>query len=280
MITILDGKIAREEKISVLKKRIADLTFKPKLTIIQIGDKAESNTYVKLKKAFGESIGAEVEMIKFDEKISADHLIEKIKNLNEDKSVNGIIVQLPIPKNLELDEVLQTIDPKKDVDGLTISYLKKLWNGETDCLLPATAKGIISLLDFYQIPIDGKNVVIINHSALIGKPLSLLVLARGGTPTICHIKTKNLSEITKKADIIVSATGNPKMINENFVSAGQVIIDVGFGLDKDGKISGDVDFESVKNIVSAISPVPGGAGPMTVVSLFENLLDAVYGKQK
>ncbi|MFA6552756.1 MAG: bifunctional 5,10-methylenetetrahydrofolate dehydrogenase/5,10-methenyltetrahydrofolate cyclohydrolase [Candidatus Paceibacterota bacterium] len=275
MAIILYGKLARESRISVLKKRIADLTFKPKLSIIQIGNLAESNTYVKLKKAFGESIGAEVELIKLDEKINEDEIRQKIKDLNENKSVNGIIVQLPIPKNLEQAEVLQTIAPEKDVDGLTTAYLKKLWNGETNCLLPATAKGIVSLLDFYKIPIEGKNVAIINHSPLVGKPLSLLILTRGGTPTICHIKTKNLSEITKRADIIISATGNPKMINENFVSPGQTVIDVGFGLDKDGKISGDVDFESVKSIVSAISPVPGGVGPMTVVSLFENLFDTI-----
>jgi methylenetetrahydrofolate dehydrogenase (NADP+)/methenyltetrahydrofolate cyclohydrolase len=275
MSKILDGKIVRDEKAKLLKEKISKLGFSPCLAIIQVGDRPESTLYVKMKKKFGESIGAEVRHFQFNENVSEGEVIGKIKDLNADKKINGVMIQLPLPEKMDKEKIIGEILPGKDVDGLTGGYLKNLFNGETDGLVSATAKGIISLLDFYGVSLKGKNVAVVNHSSLVGKPLALLLLAKGATPTICHIDTKNLAEITKRVDIIVSATGQAKMIDENFVSKGQVVIDAGAGLDKDGKVSGDVDFEKVKNIVSAVSPVPGGVGPMTVLSLFENLVYAM-----
>lgn len=286
MAIILDGKKIRDEKAIELKKKVSSFLFKPKLVIIQIGDDKRSCTYIKQKKMFGEKIGCIVEHLKFEANINEKNLIKNIKKLNVDNKVHGIIVQMPIPSHLNKLNIIEAINFKKDVDGLTAINTKLLWENQKEGLVPATAKGIISLLDYYKIPIEGKRVVVVGRSSLVGKPAVLMFLNRGATVFICHSQTANLSQETKNADILVVAVGKAGLITKKYVSSGQVVVDVGINLRKGGRLNekvlktelvGDVNFEEVKNIVKAISPVPGGVGPMTVLSLFENLIN-VYEK--
>ena len=278
---ILDGKKVSNFIAGKIKLELKKLGEKPKLVIIQIGNNERSDVYVKQKKIFGEKLGFEVELIQFDNKISEKDIISKIESLNLDSIVNGIIVQLPLPKNINILNVIETISPEKDVDGLNSKNLQFLFeNGqsENNGFIPATTKGIISLLDFYKIPLEGKKVVVVGRSFLFGKPTALVLLNKNATVTICHSKTKNLKKEIKNADIAIIAIGKPNFVKKSFVKKGQVIIDV--GITKVGNnIFGDVDFKSVSRIVSAITPVPGGVGPTTVVSLFENVLTA-YKRQQ
>ncbi|MFA5934910.1 MAG: bifunctional 5,10-methylenetetrahydrofolate dehydrogenase/5,10-methenyltetrahydrofolate cyclohydrolase [Candidatus Paceibacterota bacterium] len=268
---ILDGKKVRdsiaEKIISALKKTKA----RPKLVIIQVGSDERSTIYVRQKKIFGEKLGFEVEHINLDKKISEEELISKINIFNKEKTVNGIIVQMPLPKNINSALVIETISGEKDVDGLSSFNLMALFRGENGFFIPATTRGILSLLDFYKIDVSGKKVVIVGRSLLVGRPTVVSLLNRNATVTVCHTKTKNLKDEVKSADIVIVATGSPKLIKKDFVKKGQIIIDVGITKIGD-KLFGDVDFDSVSKVVKAITPVPGGVGPMTVVSLFENLL--------
>ena len=279
MVKILDGRVVRDNLAQNLKEKIARLKAKPKLAIIQVGNLAESTAYIKQKKAFGVSIGASVEHLQFESTVEEKDLLLKIASLNQDKSVHGIIIQLPLPENLNRGKLIEAIAPEKDVDGLTSRNVKALEAGNSSGLIPATAKGIMTLLDYYKIPVLGKRVVVVGRSNLVGKPTALALLNRGATVTVAHSQTPNLPQVTKLAEILIVAIGKPKFINAEYVSKGQVVIDVGINapkkLDEEipgKKLVGDVDFESVSKIVSAISPVPGGVGPMTVVSLFENLI--------
>jgi len=275
---ILDGKIVRDFLADKIQKELKKLGAKPKLVIIQVGNDERSSVYVRQKKIFGEKLGFEVEYLQLEEKIKEDDLISKIESFNNDKNVNGIIVQLPLPKKIDTIKVVETINKDKDVDGLNSQNLRLILEGKDGGFVPATTKGIMSLLDFYQIPIEGKKVVIVGRSLLVGRPTALMFLNRNATITVCHTKTKKLKEETINADIIISATGVPGLIDKKMVKKGQVVIDVGI-TKVDDKLLGDVDFEPVSKIVKAITPVPGGVGPMTVVSLFENLLIA-YKKQR
>ncbi len=270
---LLDGKIARNSLASELKKMISNLSIKPKLAIIQVGDRKESNTYITQKKIFAEKIGAEVNHIKFLENVSEDEVCVEIQKLNKDNSVHGIVVQLPLPLDLDKNIIIQNIDPLKDVDGLTSVNTKLLWSNERGHI-PATARGILTLLDYYKIPIKGKKVVVVGRSELVGKPVAMALLNRDATVTVCHLETENIKLETQRADILVVAAGDPEFITKDFVKEGQVVVDVGISVLQDKKLVGDVKFDDVKGIVSAISPVPGGVGPMTVLSLFQNLLDA------
>ncbi len=273
MTKILDGRLVRDFFATELKERIDTLKDKPNLAIIQVGDRIESNSYINQKKLFAEKIGALTKHIKFSEDESEENICLEIEKLNKDSSVHGIIVQLPLPKHIDKNILIQTIDPVKDVDGLTSVNTKLLWSNQKGHV-PATARGIISLVDYYDIPIAGKRVVVVGRSDLVGKPVALSFLNRDATVTICHHKTSDIMSETKQADILVVATGHPSLITKDFVKEGQVVLDVGITLNKDKKLVGDVDFGEVSKIVYAISPVPGGVGPMTVVSLFQNLLDA------
>lgn len=297
MAQILDGKAVNEKIAESLEKEISRLHSKIKLVIIQVGNLAESNSYISRKVKFGEKIGAIVEHQKFPNEITQSDLVAKIQNLNSDNSVQGIITQMPFPKHLDKDAIIEAIDPKKDVDGLTSTNLKHLWENNGEGYIPATTKGIITLLDHYKIPISGKNVVVVGRSFLVGKPTMLAFLNRDATVTVAHSKSESLPEITKSADILVSAVGQPNLITKNHVHKDQIVVDVGItavepetgsdpadtraGSDPVGntrKLVGDVNFEEVSKIVKAISPVPGGIGPMTVASLFQNLLEA-YQRQ-
>ena len=294
MAKILNGKIVNEKIAKELKTQISALGTKPKLVIIQVGDLPESNAYIARKIAFGQKIGAIVDHQKFPQDVTQEKLRSMISKLNTDSSVTGIIVQMPLPTNLDKDKIIEAIDPKKDVDGLTSTNIKKLWGSKNDAVIPATTKGILTILDYYKIPISRQKVVIIGRSTLVGKPTLLAFLNRDATVTVCHKATKNLPEQTKSADILVVATGKPNLIGKEHVTKGQVVVDVGINVISQTQNSelrtqnstkpeveptsrqliGDVDFDGVKNIVAAISPVPGGIGPMTVASLFQNLLDA------
>jgi methylenetetrahydrofolate dehydrogenase (NADP+)/methenyltetrahydrofolate cyclohydrolase len=282
-LKILDGKVVRDSRAKSLKEKISKMAVKPKLVIIQIGSLPESDAYIRQKKKFGETIGALVELKNFPENVGKEEIISVIRKLNSDASVSGIIVQLPLPENLDKNEIINFIDPLKDVDGLTSASLKLLWENKKGGYIPATAKAIVSILDYYEIPIKGKRIVVVGRSSLVGKPALLTLLNRDATVTLCHSQTKNLPETTKQAEILIVAIGKPNFIGKDCVSNGQVVIDVGINLIAGTKLEeeipgkkfvGDVDFEAVKDIVSAISPVPGGVGPMTVLSLFENLTEA------
>jgi methylenetetrahydrofolate dehydrogenase (NADP+)/methenyltetrahydrofolate cyclohydrolase len=274
---ILDGIKVRDFIAEKIKKELKKLKVKPKLVIIQIGNDERSAVYVRQKKIFGEKLGFEVEYIQLDKNIEQKDIISKIEILNNDKFVNGIIVQLPIPRKLNQSEIMEKINPLKDVDGMNYKNLGSILGGDMTHIIPATTRGILSLLDFYKIKIEGKKVLILGRSLLVGRPTALAFLNRDATVTICHSKTKNIKDEIKRADIIISAIGIPNFIKKTFVRKGQIVIDVGISKIGD-KIVGDADFKQISKIVSFITPVPGGIGPMTVVSLFENLL-LVYKKQ-
>lgn len=274
---ILDGKKVRDIISLKIKDELDKINAKPKLVIIQVGDEERSTIYVRQKKIFGEKLGFEVEHISLDKDIKEEELISRIEVLNSEETVNGIIVQLPLPKNFDVYKIVDSIKPEKDVDGLNSVNIAKLVRNESLSFIPATTKGILSLLDFYNIDVSGKKVVVVGRSLLVGRPTVFSMLNRNATVTICHSKTSNLKEEIRNSDIVVVAVGKPNLITDSFVKEGQVVIDVGITKVED-KLLGDVDFESISKKVEAITPVPGGIGPMTVVSLFENLLLA-YKKQ-
>lgn len=254
-------------------KNLTDQGLKPKLSVILVGDNPASLLYVKNKKLLCEKMGADFELVELAKDISEKEFLEEVNKLNDNPSVTGCFVQLPIPKHLAHINITQLINPKKDVDGFHLNTISKLYLNESDGLVPCTPKGIITLLQKSDIEITGKNVTIIGRSHIVGKPLSLLFNNLNATVTLCHSKTKDLSTHTKNADIIVSAIGIADFITSKHLreQKDQVIIDVGINK-KDGKTVGDVAFEEVKDKVFAITPVPGGIGPMTVFSLMQNLL--------
>lgn len=273
---LLDGKVVSQSILENLSQKVSEFEMPKSLVVIQVGDNAESNTYIKMKIKFGEKAGIPVHIQKFDEQTSNEALLTAIDYCNQDKTVGGVIVQLPLPDHLDKSALLNHILPEKDVDGLTLINRGKLLNGEKDAKLPATPNGVMKLLDYYKIDLEGKNIVVIGRSQLVGMPLAILLTNKNATVTLAHSKTKNLSDITKQADIVVAAIGKPKMINKSYLKEGAVVVDVGItrveNADGTYSISGDVDFDDVKDMVSAISPVPGGVGPLTVASLFGNLL--------
>lgn len=273
MSKILDGKKLSDRLALKLIKKVKKLTVKPKLAILQIGNLAESNTYIKNKKAFAEKIGVLVEHKKYPNNVVESELISDILKYNSDSAIHGIMLQLPIPKRLHTNKVLDLIDPRKDVDGLTSTNTRLLFDGE-QAFIPASARGIITLLEYYNIGLIGTRVTIVGDSPLVGRSIALALLNKGATVVICHKHTRNLAKETKRAEILVAAVGHPKLITTRHVSKNQVVIDVGINIIGKKKIMGDVDYEKVQKMVKAITPVPGGVGPMTVTSLFQNLLES------
>ena len=273
MLQILDGRKLRDELAPRLIKRISELKTKPKLVIIQIGSLEESNTYIKTKIAFADKIGVDVVHKKYAENVREAEVVSDISKYNGDPSVHGIMVQLPISAKLNTSQIVEAIDEKKDVDGLTAKNTKLIFDN-AEAFMPGATKAIFTLLEYYKIDVAGKKVVIVGESALVGRPTALAFLNRRATVTVCHTHTKNLEEETKRADILVVAVGKPLLITEKHVSKNQVVLDVGITVMENGKVAGDVDYEKVKNIVKAITPVPGGIGPMTIYSLFENLVES------
>lgn len=272
MTTILDGKKLRDKIIENLKAKVDTFDEKPTLVVILVGENPASKIYVNNKKKMAEKIGIHSEVINYPANITEAKLLDKIEELNNNKKVTAILVQLPLPKHISKDNVMNKIIPSKDVDGFTPYNFGKLFSGETPTVYPCTPKGILLLLDEYNIEIEGKHVVIVGRSNIVGKPLSQMMLNKNATVTICHSHTKNLTQITKTADILVSAVGK-NIIEGEMLKTDCVIVDVGIFKDENGKTRGDVDFESASKIASFISPVPGGVGPMTIASLMLNTVE-------
>lgn len=274
MSIILDGKITSKKIKENLKKEVDILKEKginPKLAVILVGEDKASKVYVKNKSKSCEQVGVEFEEYLFDETITQEELINKIDELNNDDTVTGILLQSPIPRHLNEQEAFNAISPQKDVDGFNAINVGNLSLGK-DCFISCTPYGIIKMLEEYKIDLEGKHAVIIGRSNIVGKPMAQCLLEKNATVTICHSKTKNLPSITKQADILIVAMGKPKFITEEFVKEGAIVIDVGINRLDDGKICGDVDFESVEPISSYITPVPGGVGPMTIAMLMNNVV--------
>lgn len=269
---ILDGKRIKNIILDELALEVKDLSVKPKLVVIQVGDNEASNVYIRQKKNMCEYIGYEYEHIKLDSMVNTNVVVDIIRKLNNDKNVDGILVQLPLPKHIDSDVVLNSISYLKDVDGLTDINNGMLFHRK-DTLYSCTPYGVMELLDRYNISVSGKNVVIVGRSDLVGKPMAMMLLEKDATVTICHSKTNNLSNFTKNADILVVAVGKPKFITSDMVAEDTVIIDVGINRIDDG-LCGDVDFENIKNKCSYITPVPGGVGQMTVAMLAKNIFKA------
>ena len=270
---LLDGKHLANIRANVLQKQVLNLKkagIQPQFCVINIGNDPSSKIYLKTKKRRADQIGIKQKLFQLPSNVTQKNLLELIDRLNNEKNVNGIMIQLPVPKQIILNEALAAIDPDKDVDCLTPANVGRLWQGD-HFVEPATAHGILALLDYYHINLKGKNAVIIGRSSIVGKPLAALLLEKDATVSILHLKTKNLTEYTKKADILVSATGEHNLVTADMIKKNAVIIDVGISR-FNGKIVGDVDFEHVAPIASFITPVPGGIGPLTVESLMEQVI--------
>ena len=258
---------------------VENFDVKPTLAVIIVGNDPASKVYVKNKIKKSEFLGFNSILKELPEDIQKEELLDVIKNLNNDKNVNGILLQLPLPNGLDEKDFLDEISPIKDVDGFTTYNSGKLFKGEKPYSIACTPKGIIKLLETKNINIEGKVAVVVGRSNIVGKPVANLLLQKNATVIQAHSKTKNLPEILKLADIIISATGKEEFIKGDMVKKGAIIIDVGITRNKNGKLTGDVDFESVYNKVSYITPVPGGVGPMTIATLMENTLE-LYKLQK
>ena len=270
---LLNGKEVKEKVLADLKEKLGKINRQLGLVVIQIGDDAASSVYVKQKQKMAMELGYNFQHLKFDSNISQADLLNEISKLNNDDLVDGILIQMPIPKHLDSKIVQNAICYYKDVDGLTDINIGRLVHN-VDSLVPCTPKGIMRMLEYYNIDVVGKHVVIVGKSDLVGKPLANLMINKNATVTLCHSMTKDLNKITKKADILVIAIGKEKFIGRDFVKKGAVVIDVGINRKADGSLCGDVDFDDVKDIVSYITPVPCGVGPMTVALLGENTYKA------
>ena len=270
---IVDGKkIAEKIRKNVafeIQKLKSNYKIEPNITTIKIGNNPESNIYLKLRDTACEKVGIKPKNIELPESVSEEEIINLISRLNEDKKVHGILVQFPIPKHLSSDKVINTLNPKKDVEGLTPLNMGKTIVGD-EYIVPCTPLAILKILEEEKIRLQGKDVVIINHSNIVGKPLSALFLNRNASVSVTHVFTKDLKNYTARADILVSASGVPKLINKEYIKPDAFVIDVGIIKTSDG-IVGDVDFESVKNIAGKITPVPGGVGPVTVACSLVNM---------
>lgn len=267
---ILDGKAFANllgQNLKEKVKKLKDEGITPHFCVINIGDDPASKIYVRTKKRRAEKMGIIQDIYQMSADTKQEEAIALIDKLNADPAINGLMVQLPAPKQIDADALLERIDPNKDVDGLTPANIGHLWMGN-HFVEPATAEGIIALLKHYEMPLEGKNVVIIGRSNIVGKPLAALMLEQNATVTIAHSRTKNLGEITKKADVLVSATGQAFLVKADMVKDGAVVVDVGMN-HVGGKLVGDVDFDNVKEKASYITPVPGGVGPLTVQFLME-----------
>ncbi len=279
MAEIINGKEIAENILNNIKKEVENFDIKPALAVIIVGCNPASKVYVKNKIKKSEFLGFNSILKELPENTSKEELLTVIKKLNDDENVNGILLQLPLPKGLDEKDFLDEISPIKDVDGFTTYNSGKLFKGEKPYAVACTPKGIIKLLEAKNINLEGKLAVVVGRSNIVGKPISALLLQKNATVIQAHSKTKNLSEILNMADIIVSATGKEEFIKGEMIKKGAVIIDVGITRNKNGKLTGDVDFESVFNKASYITPVPGGVGPMTISCLMENTLE-LYKLQK
>ena len=271
---ILDGKQIAKEYRQRLKNQVNDLKeygFTPKLSVILVGNDGASQSYVKSKKKAAEKIGMISEIIHLDESTSEEVVLSELNRLNNDDTVSGILVQVPLPKQVSEQKVLEAINPEKDVDGFHPIHIGNLYIDE-QTFVPCTPLGIMEILKHADINLEGKNAVVIGRSHIVGQPVSKLLLQANATVTILHSRTKNMNAHLKQADVIVSAVGQPGLVTKENVKKGAVIIDVGNTPDENGKLKGDVAYDEVKEIASAITPVPGGVGPLTITMVLNNTL--------
>lgn len=275
MAVLIDGKLVSKETRESIRLRVEDLKAKynitPGLAVIVVGNDPASAVYVRNKHKATLEVGMNSYQIELPEDTKEEELLERIKELNGDPAVNGILVQLPLPKHISEKRVIASISPLKDVDAFHPENVGRIMIGDYD-FLPCTPAGIMRLLEFYKIDVVGKRCVVLGRSNIVGKPMAHLLLEKNGTVTVCHSKTERLAEITKSADILVAAVGRPLFVTADMVKPGAVVIDVGINRNSEGKLVGDVDFESVSEIASYITPVPRGVGPMTITMLLENTL--------
>jgi methylenetetrahydrofolate dehydrogenase (NADP+)/methenyltetrahydrofolate cyclohydrolase len=277
---IISGKAIAQQLIETdLIPRVQNLKTKgvtPKLVVVLVGDHAASASYVRQKEKFATKAGILSEVRRFDAETSEAEILAEIQSINADQTIHGVIVQLPLPKHVSIKKILETIDPAKDVDGFTPVSVGNLFLG-APCLKCCTPKGIIRMIEGAGVDLSGKNVAVIGRSNIVGKPVAMLALQKNATVTICHSRTKNLSAKIADSDVVIVAVGKPKLIKAVDLPKGCVVIDVGIHR-VDGKLCGDVDFDDVIDHVAKISPVPGGVGPMTVVSLIENTIESAENK--
>lgn len=280
---LLDGKVVANHIKDNLKNVVATMKndgIVPKLCVIQVGDDSASSVYVRNKEKAANYIGIECETYHLPKTVGSIELAALIDSLNYNDSVHGILLQLPLPKHLDEQYFPSLIAPEKDVDGFHYVNAGLMFQGCDDAaMLPCTPKGIMDILKYYEIDVAGKECVVVGRSNIVGKPIAMFLLQADGTVTICHSKTKNLKEVCKRADILVCAIGRPKFFNEEYIKEGAVVIDVGINRDENGKLCGDVDLDAVKDIASAVTPVPGGVGVMTVAELMNNVVELVWNKK-
>ena len=277
MAKIIDGKAISAEIKEELKEKVAEYKkqgVEITLAVVKVGNDPASAVYVRNKEKACEYVGITSRTLALPEETTEEELLKVVNDLTEDKAVNGILVQLPLPKHIDESKVLLAIDSNKDVDGFHPVNVGKMVIGE-ETFLPCTPAGIIEMLKRTDVEISGKECVVIGRSNIVGKPMSMLMLKENATVTIAHSRTKDLKEVTKRADILIAAIGKAKFVTADYVKEGAVIIDVGMDRDENGKLCGDVDFDSVSQVASAITPVPGGVGPMTVTMLLVNCLRSV-----
>lgn len=282
MSTIIDGKLVSQKVKAKVSEKVNELRKNgiiPGLAVIIVGDNQASRIYVNNKKKACSETSIRSEEYALPDTTSQEKLIELISNLNNDNTVNGILVQLPLPSHIDEKTIIEAIDPLKDVDAFHEINVGKIMIGEYS-FLPCTPAGIIELLDSQNIEIEGKHCVVVGRSNIVGKPMAILLLHRNGTVTICHSKTKNLKKICLNADILIAAVGKAKFITGDMIKKGAVVIDVGMNRDENGKLCGDVDFNSVEKVASYITPVPGGVGPMTIAMLIKNTVNAAIIQNK
>lgn len=280
MPQIIDGKVISNAIKEELKDKVRELKAEGIsicLAVIQVGNDPASSVYVGNKKKACAYIGIDSLAYELSEETTQDELLDLIKELNTKEEVNGILVQLPLPKHINEDEVIRAIDPKKDVDGFHPQSVGALCIGQPG-FVSCTPAGIIQLLKRSGIEIAGKECVVIGRSNIVGKPMALLILRENGTVTVAHSRTKNLKEVTKRADILIVAIGKPKMITREYVKEGAVVVDVGIHRNENNKLCGDVDYDDVAPICSAITPVPGGVGPMTIAMLMHNCVESAAAR--
>lgn len=276
---ILDGREVKRIKLEELKNKISRLDRALGLVVIQIGNDPASNIYVKQKSKMALELGFNFRHIKLEENVMESEVLKIIGELNKDEMVDGILVQMPIPKHLEARVIQNAIDPEKDVDGLTDVNMGRLVHGR-ECLMPCTPLGIYELLTFYDIDISGANVVVVGRSNLVGRPMAEVMINKDATVTLCHSKTKDLTSIIRGADILIVAVGKSKFIKSEMIKDGAVVVDVGINRLDDGSLCGDVDFDNVSSKCSYITPVPGGVGQMTVLELGYNTYKAYLLRHK
>lgn len=282
MATIIDGKLVSRETRALIAKEAEELVLSgvtPTLAVILVGNDPASAVYVKNKQKACFETGITPIQLTFPENISEEELLAQIDRLNSDPSVHGILVQLPLPHQISAANVIARIKPEKDVDAFTYDSVGRIVDGKYS-FLPCTPAGIMKLLEYYNVEIAGKECVVIGRSNIVGKPMALLLLNANGTVTVCHSKTANLEEVTRRADILVAAVGKRGFVTADMVKPGAVVVDVGINRAEDGKLYGDVEFEAVSEIASLITPVPGGVGPMTITMLMQNTVTAARNLSK